>query len=110
MAILVVVIYQVATHWRAAGASLLWLVPPLLASVIALGVIRGRVADLADEVWDEGASLSVHIGDEEARIPLSVIVSVHYSAFANPQRVTLRLRQACEYGRGSLRKLLEAAV
>jgi hypothetical protein len=98
-AILVVVVFQVVTHWRVAGASLLWLVPPLLASVIALVVIRARVADLADEVWDEGASLSVRMGDAEASIPLSVIVSVQYSAFANPQSVTLRLRESCEFGR-----------
>jgi hypothetical protein len=98
-AILVVVVYQVATHWRVAGVSLLWLLPPLLASVLALVVIRQRVADLADEVWDEGESLSVRMGDAEASIPLSVIVSVQYAAFANPQRVTLQLREACEFGR-----------
>ncbi len=72
---------------------------PLLLLAIGYFVVRRLVADLADEVFDEGDALRVRFGSEEERIPLANIINVSYAGLTNPQRVTLTLRIPGRFGR-----------
>jgi len=75
------------------------LFPALILFGVGYVVVRRLVSDLADEVYDEGDALRVRYGAEEERIPLENISNVSYTAFVNPPRVTLTLRQPGRFGR-----------
>lgn len=79
--------------------------PPLIAILIpacmlVLGYLlfRKLIADLMDEVWDNGNELIVVNGDHVERVPLANIINVSYSGLTNPKRVTLSLSHACRWG------------
>jgi len=70
----------------------------LVFAVMSFVVMRLFVLDLVDEVWDGGWELVVRNRGREARIPLTEIINVNYDRFSNPPRVTLMLRDPCEFG------------
>ena len=61
-------------------------------------IMKLIVFDLVDEVWDGGWELVVRNRGREVRIPLAEIINVNYDRFSNPPRVTLMLRDPCEFG------------
>jgi hypothetical protein len=71
---------------------------PLFAGVFAYLIFRRYCFDLADSVWDAGASLFVKKGWIEERIALSNILHVSHSRWVNPQRLTLTLRSPGKLG------------
>jgi len=72
---------------------------PLLMIVIGYLVMKMLVFDLMDEVWDADSELIVRNRGEEARIPLANIMNVSFAWVTNPNRITLRLRQPCRFGK-----------
>jgi hypothetical protein len=72
---------------------------PLFAGAFAYFIFRYLCFDLADSVWDGGASLLVKKGRIEERIALSNIEHVSHSRWVNPQRLTLTLRVPGKLGK-----------
>lgn len=73
-------------------------------AIIGFGLVIGAIAwirflsHLADEVFDAGDALVVHIGDERERIPLSNIAKISFSRLVKPPHATLQLRIPCKFG------------
>jgi hypothetical protein len=81
-----------------AGPPLVFYLAPVLMAVFGYVVMKKLVFNLVDEVWDDGDTLVVKNRGQEERIALSDIKNVSYSAFINPPRVTLSLRQPTAFG------------
>jgi len=82
---------------------LVWALPAFLVMPVAMAVFgyalfRKLVFDLVDEVWDDGDALVVNNSGVEERVPLKNIINVGFSAFTNPERVTLTLREPSHLG------------
>lgn len=82
---------QIASQWPL-------LVVPLVMLALGYVLFRKLVWDLADEVEDGGSYLVVRRGAIEQRVALENIMNVSVSAFTNPRRLTLRLRQCDALG------------
>lgn len=69
-------------------------------AVVAFGflVMKKRVFDLVDEVYDCGDSLLVRNRGEEERVALANIMNVNASMNMNPPRITLRLVEPGKFG------------
>jgi len=78
-------------------APLMLILPTLIAIIGLLGIKR-LIPDLVDQVWDAGDALIVRDKSEEDRVLLSDIMTVSYSTFVRPPRVTLQLRTAGRFG------------
>jgi hypothetical protein len=79
---------------------------PALTLLIPVGLaafgyilMRWLVFPLVDEVWIQEEELIVRNGDKEDRFPISNIINVDASQFANPERITLTLREPSTFGR-----------
>jgi hypothetical protein len=70
--------------------------PPMMA--VGYFFMKKLVFDLADEVFDAGDALIVRNKEQEARIALSNIMNVNFSAFTNPPRVRLSLGRLSVFG------------
>jgi hypothetical protein len=79
------------------GHALLVL-PPLLAAVLGVVLMKKLVWDLVDEVYDCGDFLLVRNGGVEDRVALSNIMNINASTMTNPPRVTLRLSVRGKFG------------
>src|SRR5580704_8068732 len=88
----------IATTRRGSALPLPALIVPILGLGIAWFVMRRLVADLADEVWDEGDWLRVRFGPDEERIALGDIINIGYTTMVNPERVTLTVRNPGRFG------------
>jgi hypothetical protein len=79
------------------------LLPGLLFGILMVGVFllifKKLIFELCDEAFDDGSTLLARRKGYEVRIPLSEIVNVSHDRWANPQRVTLLLRQDTPIGR-----------
>ena len=84
-----------AGDWR---ASAVFIIQPLVMAVIGYFMFRHLLWGLADEVRDAGTHLVVRKGDVEERIALASVINVDSSRYANPRRITLRLRQPGKLG------------
>jgi hypothetical protein len=62
-------------------------------------IFKKLIFDLCDEAWDDGAALVVRKKGYEVRIPLVAIVNLSHDRWANPQRVTLLLREDTPLGK-----------
>jgi hypothetical protein len=89
----------IATARRGSALPLPALIVPMLGLGIAWFVMRRLVADLADEVWDEGDRLRVRFGPDEEHIALADIINIGYTTMVNPERVTLTVRNPGRFGR-----------
>jgi hypothetical protein len=89
----------IATARRGSALPLPALIVPMLGLGIAWFVMRRLVADLADEVWDEGDRLRVRFGPDEDRIALADIINIGYTSMVNPERVTLTVRNPGRFGK-----------
>jgi hypothetical protein len=89
-------LYLFSGAGRDAASPFPFLVVP--AFMIGYFIIKKLIADLVDEVWDDGDALVVKNRDQEQRIALSDIKNVSYSPFINPPRVTLSLRRPTIFG------------
>lgn len=61
--------------------------------------MRWLVFPLADQVFLDGDEVIVRKSGKEAHFPVGQIVNVDTSSLANPERITLTLRESCEFGR-----------
>ncbi len=57
-----------------------------------------RRYDVADEIWEDGDVLIVRSGSREVHIPMTNVIGLEYTRFQNPTRMTLTLREPCEFG------------
>lgn len=74
------------------------LIGALVMGVVGFFVMKKRVWDLADEVYDCGDSLLVRYRGVEERILMTAIESVNASTTVNPRRVVLQLNPAGPWG------------
>jgi len=81
---------------RLESAPLLFI--PVLMAGLGYIMFKNFIWPLADEVWDDGDTLIVRIGNQEQRIALSEISDVSYSNYKNVPRVTIVLRQPSIFG------------
>lgn len=71
---------------------------PLFMAVVFHTVGRMLLADLVDEVWDNGGELIVVNEGHAEHLPLSDIMNISYSGYTNPKKVTLSLRHPGRWG------------
>jgi hypothetical protein len=71
---------------------------PAFMAVFGYFLFRSLIFDLADEVMDEGAALTVRKGKDVERIALEDIINVNSTMLVNPPRITLTLRRPCAFG------------
>jgi hypothetical protein len=76
----------------------MFVIVPIIMTVVGYSLMKKLVFDLVDEVLDDGSALIVKNGRQEERIALSDIMNVNYSAYMNPPRVTLSLRRPSVFG------------
>ncbi|MDP9127611.1 MAG: hypothetical protein M3N08_05050 [Pseudomonadota bacterium] len=86
-----------ATAHQNRSAMLPVILAPLFLLVVGFFLMRARIFDLVDEVWDDGTDLVVKDKDQEARIALSDIMNISFQA-SRPPRATIRLRRPCCFG------------
>jgi hypothetical protein len=75
-----------------------FMIVPVAMAVVGYFVMKKLVFDLVDAAFDDGDAVVVRDGGQEARIALSDIINVSYSAYTNPSRVTLMLRKPSVLG------------
>jgi hypothetical protein len=75
------------------------LVLPALMAVFGFFLLKKRVWNLVDEVYDEGDFLLIKNRGAEERVALSDIMNVSVSTYANPSRITLRLVNPGKFGK-----------
>jgi hypothetical protein len=82
------------------GAPIFIVIVPLFMLVIGYVVMKMLVFDLMDEVYlsDGDEQVVVRNRGEEDRFPVTNILNVDSSTMANPERITLTLRQPCKFG------------
>lgn len=71
---------------------------PAFTAVLFHLLAKSLLADLVDEVWDDGDDLIVVNEGHVERLPLRNIVNISYSGYTNPKRATLTLRQPGRWG------------
>jgi len=71
---------------------------PLIMAVVFYAVGRMLLADLVDEVWDNGQELIVVNEGHVEHLALSNIMNISYSGYTNPKKVTLSLRHGGRWG------------
>ena len=78
--------------------NLLFIIVPILMTVIGFFFFKALVWDLADAVYDHGTHLLVRRRGVEDQIPFENIMNVSSTPLMNPPRVTLRLVRPCAFG------------
>jgi len=76
-----------------------FLLGPVLMIVFGAVMLKRFVFDLADEVTDHGAFLSIRRGSIEDKIYFENIMNVSATQFVNPPRITLRLVSPSKLGK-----------
>jgi hypothetical protein len=74
------------------------LIAPVFVAMFGYFIMKKRVFDLVDEVFDDGDALVIRNGGTEDRAALADIINVSYSQLSNPPRVTLSLRNPGQFG------------
>jgi hypothetical protein len=87
------------TKKSAGGPPVAFVLAPAFMVIFGYFLMKKMVLDLADEVQDDGDALIVRFGSEQQRIPLSEIINLSYSYMQSPNRVTLTLRNPCQFGK-----------
>lgn len=72
--------------------------PLTFMAVLGYVLMRFFLLDLMDEVWLDGDEVIVRNGGDEERFPITNIVNVDDTQFVNPERITLTLREPCQFG------------
>jgi len=94
---LIFFIAQSLTH-EAGEVDLLFIVVPVLVTVIGFFFFKALVWDLADAVYDHGTHLLVRRRGGEDRILFENIMNVSSTPLMNPPRITLRLVKPSAFG------------
>ena len=84
---------------RKSPDAAIFLIMPLFMAVVSYFLCKSLLWDLMDEVWDGGDCVVVCNGGKKVVVPLANCINVNYSQWVNPQRITLTLREPCEFGR-----------
>jgi hypothetical protein len=69
---------------------------PLIMAIFGYFIMKLLVFDLVDQVWDCGDSILIRNKGREYQLPVSEFMSVGYTGFMNPPRITLSLRETSE--------------
>jgi hypothetical protein len=85
-------------HPLPGARGLMPVILPVFMGAIGYFVFRTLLADLVDEVIDEGQTLLVRNRGREDRIALADVVNVNHSQLSNPERITLQLRYESAFG------------
>ncbi|PKN70064.1 MAG: hypothetical protein CVU54_08525 [Deltaproteobacteria bacterium HGW-Deltaproteobacteria-12] len=83
----------------AAGASVMFLVVPIIMAGFGYFFFRKFVWDLADEVYDCGDFLEFRRGQKTQRVSLNEIINIDYSHMSSPERVVIHTRQSGAIGK-----------
>jgi hypothetical protein len=83
----------------AAGASVMFLVVPVIMAVFGYFFFQKMAWDLADEVYDYGDFLEFRRGQKTQRVSLNEIINIDYSHRSSPERVVIHARQAGAIGK-----------
>lgn len=91
---------MIASALKGGPSNVPWpaLIVPALMFYFGYQLMKKLVFDLVDEVWEEPGALLVRNAGLEQRIPFSNIEEIDYQYLSNPPRVTLRLREAGQFG------------
>lgn len=81
------------------GVPIFVLLVPAVMAVFGFLMMRWLVFPLADEVFLDGDEVIVRKGGREIRFPVRQIINVDSSVMTRPERITLLLREPCEWGR-----------
>lgn len=96
------IFFMVVAFPEATQSGRLESAPLLFAPIVMAGLgyimFRYFIWPLADEVWDDGDTMVVRIGNQEQRIALSEISDVSYSTYKNVPRVTIVLKRPSIFG------------
>ncbi len=84
--------------YKAYEEDVVFIVMPILMTVVGFLVMKKMVWDLVDEVHDGGDFLVVRNRGVEDRVFLSNIMNVNASMYMNPKRITLRLAKPGKFG------------
>jgi hypothetical protein len=74
------------------------LLVPVGMAVLGFILLRTLVWPLVDEVYLDGNDVIVRNAGEEDRFPFSNVINVQASEMTNPERITLNLKQPCQFG------------
>jgi hypothetical protein len=80
-------------------SGIMFLVIPILMTVLGYLMMKQMIFDLVDEAWDAGDYLIFKNKDVEETVRLDNIMNVGGSVLVNPQRVTLTLRTPGRLGK-----------
>ena len=83
----------------ASGASVMFLVVPVIMAVFGYFFFQKMVWNLADEVYDYGDFLEFRQGQKTQRVSLNEIINIDYSHMSSPERVVIHTRQAGAIGK-----------
>jgi hypothetical protein len=72
------------------------IVAPLVMAIGGYAIMKWVVFNLVDEVWDCGDSILIKNKEREYQFPVSEFISVGYTGYMNPPRITLSLRETSE--------------
>jgi hypothetical protein len=76
----------------------MFLVVPVIMSVVGYFFMKIAYGELVDEVFDCGEHLLVRKGSVEVRIPLQNIINVNFEINQKPARLRLKLSKPCPLG------------
>jgi hypothetical protein len=93
------VINGLAGNRSGSGIAPSLVIVPVVMAIVGYFIMKKRLFDLADEVFDDGDALVLRFGKQQERIALENIMNVSYVTMFNPQRVTLTLRGAGRFGK-----------
>jgi len=80
------------------GDSIMFLIVPVFMMAVGYFLMKKLIFPLMDEVWDDGRSLLIVNGGERDTVDYKNIKNICYTAFSNPNRVTVSLRVSCKFG------------
>lgn len=76
----------------ASSESFMFLVVPIFMAIFGFILFKKIVWDLADEVYDEGASLLFRKSGKEQRVAFKDIININYANMSSPERVVIQIR------------------
>jgi hypothetical protein len=79
-------------------AVAMFVIMPILMASFGYLFFRAWVFDLLDEVYLDNDEMVVRNAGGEDRFPVMNILNVSATQFMSPERITLTLREACQFG------------
>jgi len=88
----------IISMFRGGGFPPVVLLGPLFMAIFGYFMMKMLVFNLVDSVWDDGTDLVIRNSGTEDKISITKIINVSHSSLTNPPRITLSLREPCQFG------------